>query len=173
MARSLSRTQALTAIDELRVGLDAALDEIEEQRRNVDLSIDHQSYLNDYAVVRIAGYLEQLCFHAISGRVGEVTGGHLQLFVNSWFFKSPNLTAQQLRDLFKRFGPDIDLKVKAFLDDGLNRELLDSLLETRNAVAHGKDYSQTGRASLQAFRGVLDELERLVRSLLLDEMSAI
>lgn len=173
MARSLSRAQALIAIEELRRSLDDVLDEIEEQRRNADLSIDHQSYLNDYAVVRIAGYLEQLCFHAISGRIGEVTGGHLQDFINSWFFKSPNLTADQLRALFRRFGPDIDFRVQAFLNDGLNRELLNSLLETRNAVAHGKEYSQTGRASLAAFRVVLDELEMLVRALLLDDRSAI
>lgn len=173
MSRSLSREQALIAIEELRRSLDAVLDEIEEQRRNPELSVDHQSYLNDYAVVRIAGYLEQLCFHAISGRIGEVTGGHLQDFINSWFYKSPNLTADQLRTLFRRFGPDIDVRVQSFLDYGLNRELLNSLLETRNAVAHGKEYSRTGRASLASFRAVLDELELLVRALLLDEHSAI
>ena len=173
MTRSLSRAEALSSIEELRAGLDLALDEIETQRRNAALSLEHQSYLNDYAVVRIAGYLEQLCFHAISGRMGEVTNGHIQSFINSWFYKSPNLTAYQLRELFKRFGPDIDQRVQGFLADGLNRELLDSLLETRNAVAHGKEYSRTGRESLATFRKVLDELESLVRSLLLDDLSTI
>lgn len=173
MARSLSRAEALSAIADLRSDLDSVLDEIETQRRNSSLSPDLQAYLNDYAVVRIAGYLEQLCFHAISGRVGEVTGGHLQEFVNSWFFKSPNLTADQLRALFKRFGPDVDNRVRVFLDQGLNREVLNLLLETRNAVAHGKEYNQSNRGALQTYRQVLVDLESLIRGLLLDDASLI
>lgn len=173
MPRSLTRSDALATIHELRSQLDSVLAEIEEQRRNPSLSVEHQSYLNDYAAVRIAGYMEQLFFHAISGRVGEVTGGHLQEFVNSWFFKAPNLTPDQLRTLLARFGADIDQRVKEFLAEGVHREVLGSLLETRNAVAHGKEYSRTGRASLETFKGLLDEIEVLVRSLLLDDQCVI
>ena len=167
--RSLSRAAALDTITDLRSQLDSVLDEIEEQRRNPLLSLSHQSYLNDYAAVRIAGYLEQICFHAISGRLGEVTSGSIQTFINSWFHKAPNLTSTQLRELFKRFGSDIDSRIKDFLEEGLNRTILDSLLETRNAVAHGKEYSQTSRGNLESFRLLLNDLEVLVRSILLDD----
>lgn len=173
MARSLTRGDAIRAIGDLRNELDKALDEIEEQRRQGSLSANHQAYLNDYAAVRMAGYLEQLCFHAISGRIGEIASGSPQAFINSWFYKSPNLTAQQFRDLFKRFGPEVDAQVMAFLDDGLNRELLNSLLETRNSVAHGKENSQVGRQSLQTFRTLVAEVEKLIEDLLLGSSATI
>lgn len=168
VARSLNRAQAIDSIAELRRNLDLALDEIDAQRRNATLSIEYQTYLNDYAAVRIAGYFEQLCFHAISGRVGEATTGHVQMFVNSWFHRSPNLNPKQLQDLFARFGPDVKSAIQSFLDEGLNREVLSSLLERRNAVAHGTEYSQTGRSSLESSRDMLDKLDRLVHSILLD-----
>ena len=167
MARSFSRTEATQAISEMRDGLNAVLNDIEGQRRNSDLTPDQQTYLNDYAAVRMAGYLEQLCFHAISGRIGELTAGHPQNFINSWFHKSPNLTATQFRDLFKRFGPEVDEQVKKFLAAGLNRELLDNLLEIRNSVAHGKEYSRASRESLATFRALLTDIDTLVEDILL------
>jgi hypothetical protein len=173
MARSLTRSDAVRAIGDLRDELDKTLDEIEEQRRQGNLSAEHQAYLNDYAAVRMAGYLEQLCFHAISGRIGEISSGSPQTFINSWFYKAPNLTADQFRALFKRFGPEADARVMRFLDDGLNRDLLNNLLETRNSVAHGKENSQVGRQSLQTFRALVAEVEKLVEDLLLGDSAVI
>lgn len=173
MARALSREQAIITIRALREDLQSALNEIDDQRNNGNLSVTHQSFLNDYAVVRMAGYLEQLCFHAISGRVGEATEGYLQSFVNSWFYKSPNLTATQFRDLFKRFGPEIDNVVIQFLNEHLNRELINSLLETRNAVAHGKEFSRSGRENIQSFRALVENIDRVIHELLLSERPRI
>ncbi|WP_346007520.1 HEPN domain-containing protein [Janibacter terrae] len=173
MARSFSRAEAIQAIDEMRDNLNSVLDDIDNQRRSGELSPEQQTYLNDYAVVRMAGYLEQLCFHAISGRIGELAQGHPQAFINSWFYKSPNLTARQFRELFKRFGPDVDGQVKVFLDSGFNRELLDNLLEIRNSVAHGKEYSRANRESLETFRQLVGEVETLVDVLLLKPSAVV
>lgn len=173
MSRSLTRDDASSTIRNLRDDLEAALDRIDEYRRSETANLEQQSYLNDYAVVRMAGFLEQLCFHAISGRVGEITEAHLQEFINSWFHKAPNLTADQFRSLFKRFGSSIDSEVKEFLDQDLNRELLDSLLERRNAVAHGKEYSSSRSLNVAAFRQLINNAESLVRRLLLDSTARI
>lgn len=173
VARAHTREQAIATIANLRDDLNKALDEIEEQRNADEISITHQSFLNDYAVVRMAGFLEQLCFNAISGRIGEATGGHLQTFVDSWFYKSPNLTAPQFRDLFKRFGSDVDDEILRFLGEQLNRELLNSLLETRNAVAHGKEYSRAGRESLRSYRTLVADVDELVHNLLLSDEPVI
>lgn len=173
MARSFSRAEAIQAIDDMRDNLNAVLDDIDDQRRSGDLSPEQQTYLNDYAVVRMAGYLEQLCFHAISGRIGELAQGHPQTFINSWFYKSPNLTAEQFRALFKRFGPAVDDQVKVFLSAGFNRELLDNLLEIRNSVAHGKEYSRANRESLETFRQLVAEVETLVDDILLKPSATV
>lgn len=173
MTRSLTKVDADATISTLRDDLEAALDRIDEYRRSENTNPEQQSYLNDYAVVRMAGFLEQMCFHAISGRVGEITEAYLQDFINSWFYKAPNLTAEQFRSLFKRFGPAIDAEVKSFLDEDLNRELLDSLLERRNAVAHGKEYSSSRGVNVAAFRTLITNAETLVRRLLLDSSARI
>jgi hypothetical protein len=173
VVRPLSRASAIVAIRSLRDDLDSALAEIEQQRRSGNLSVPHQSFLNDYAVVRMAGYLEQLCFLAISGRIGEATNGHVQTFVNSWFYKSPNLTSSQFSALFARFGPEIAERIKQFLEEHLNRDLLNSLLETRNAVAHGKEFSRSGRGNLQSYRVLVADIDRVVHELMLEDASII
>ena len=173
MPRSLSRGAAIQAIDRLRDDLNSALDQIDEYRRNPDSSPEQQSYLNDYAVVRMAGFLEQLCFHAISGRVGEITKDHLQDFINSWFFKAPNLDAEQFRKLFKRFGGSVDDEIKDFLGRDLNRDVLNSLMERRNAVAHGKESPTSGAMSLASYRNLVANMEIIVKRLLLDEPAFI
>lgn len=173
MSRSLNRADAVQIITGLRADLDRTLDEIDEQRTIANISAQHQGYLNDYGMVRMAGYLEQLCFHAISGRIGEVSSGMVQEFIGSWFHKSPNLTAGQFRDLFKRFGPVIDGEVQDFLNMNLHRELLNSLLERRNAVAHGKEQSQTGMQALSTYRSLVDDIDTFVHNLLLSNTSRI
>jgi len=62
---------------------------------------------------------------------------------------------------------------KDFLDEGLHRELLDRLLATRNAVAHGKEYRQTGLQSLETFRQLLADVQAFVENLLLNEQALI
>lgn len=173
MARSLTRENAIQAIADLRSALDSVLDDIEDQRHEGTLSPEQQTYLNDYAVVRMAGYLEQVCFHAISGRIGEVAQGHPQNFINSWFYKSPNLTPDKFRELFKRFGSEVDKMVKDFLADDFNRDLLNNLLEMRNSVAHGKEYNLSSRQTLHTFRKLVDDFEELVHKILLSSSAVV
>lgn len=171
--RASSSHEAAVIISELRSDLNAALDLIEDQRRSGGDSVELQGHLNDYAIVRMAGYLEQLCFQAISGRIGQVATGPLQSFVSSWFYKSPNLNPVQFRELFGRFGPEAKEELSAFFDSGLNGELLKSLLEIRNNVAHGKEGGAGSRSNVQTYRRLIDDIEDLVFRLLLDEVPVL
>lgn len=169
MAGATDRLDAQARIRSLRLDLDAILDAVEEQRKLGADSADYQSYLNDYAVVRMAGYLEQLCFVAISGRVNEVSSGDVQVFISSWFYKSPNLTSTGFTDLFKRFGPSVRGEVSQFMSTGLNSNLLNSLLEIRNNVAHGKESGTGQRRDVATYRQLVDDVQTLVFRLLLDD----
>lgn len=139
----MSRQEAVEIIDDIWRDLQETYVRLQESRAS--LSPDLQADMNKYVAVRMAGFLEQLCFHSISGRVAEVTSGSLQAFVNSWFYKSPNLNSSQFVALMDRFGDPIKSDAREFLDDSFRRETLNSLLLLRNSVAHGKQYPGSSR----------------------------
>ncbi|WP_157697068.1 HEPN domain-containing protein [Brachybacterium avium] len=157
----------------MRTDLEDTLDAVEVLRDKDSTGADEKRHLNDFATVRMAGYLEQICFHAISGIIGEASDGNIQAFINSWFYKSPNLDRRNFRELFKRFGGDIDDRVKAFLEEDLNGDRLGTLLEVRNAIAHGKPSPASGRNTMEANRILVENIHSFVHDLLLSENSVI
>ncbi|GAA2064100.1 hypothetical protein GCM10009801_08480 [Streptomyces albiaxialis] len=68
------------------------------------MEIEIQEDLHKYMCIRLAGYLEQLMFEAVTGYIASASGGPAGSFAMSWFKKSPNLTPDALVALIGRFG---------------------------------------------------------------------
>lgn len=164
-----TRVEAREIISEIWDELEAAYHRYVAEVPRLDVEV--QEDLKKYLAVRMSGFIEQMCFHGISGSVGEATSGPIQEFVDSWFYRSPNLTPKQFRDLVGRFGEPVKSDFEAFLNDGLRSNSLGSLLLLRNSVAHGKPYNGT-MSAIEHYLDLVREIkEWFEQNILADDCS--
>lgn len=151
-----SRSAALATIVALREELVTTTERIVSHIPRADPEV--QEDLRKYICIRLSGYLEQIVFQAISGHVREPLGPELSEFVSSYFKRAPNLNPGQFHELVSKFGEESKLSFNEFLNVGLRREQLKSLLELRNDVAHGRAYRGTA-ASIAGYQQLVSDLD--------------
>ncbi|MFH8575421.1 HEPN domain-containing protein [Streptomyces zaomyceticus] len=143
----------------IKSDLDATYDRYDRSLSAVEIEI--QEDLHKYMCIRLAGYLEQLMFEAVTGYIASASGGPAGSFAMSWFKKSPNLTPDALVSLVGRFGESWKADIETFLDDGERRNNLGLLLAVRNKVAHGRSYSG-GKMNVANYKQLVDSLHAWV-----------
>jgi hypothetical protein len=93
-----------------------------------------------YLCLRCAGFLEQVTFIVLTGYLDAKSHGPALDVAKKWFRRAPNLKTQVFVDLVGKFGTTHQTRFEEFLEPP-RRDILDSLLEIRNDVAHGKVFS--------------------------------
>lgn len=154
-----SRKIALQTIDALRRELEDTVSRILAHIPQAEPDV--QEDLRKYICIRYSGYLEQIVFQAISGHIREPLGPDMADFVSSYFKKAPNLNPGQFHELVGRFGADSRQAFNQFLDEGLRRDQLKSLLELRNDVAHGRAY-RGNASSLTGYQQLVEDLDEWI-----------
>ncbi|WP_254587428.1 HEPN domain-containing protein [Streptomyces sp. AC04842] len=154
-----SREAARKQVQSIKSELDATYDRYHRSLSLVEIEI--QEDLHKYMCIRLAGYLEQLMFEAVTGYIASSSGGPAGSFAMSWFKKSPNLTPDALVALIGRFGEAWKAELEAFLDDDERRNNLGLLLAVRNKVAHGRSYSG-GKMNVANYKDLVDSLHAWV-----------
>lgn len=154
-----SRDDALLTIEALRRELEETVGRILAHIPQADPEV--QEDLRKYICIRYSGYLEQIVFQAISGHIREPLSPEMADFVTSYFKKAPNLNPGQFHELVARFGAESKRAFNLFLDQGLRRDQLKSLLELRNDVAHGRAY-RGNASSLTGYQQLVVDLDEWI-----------
>lgn len=159
-----SREAARKQVQSIKSELDATYARYERSLSGAEIEI--QEDLHKYMCIRLAGYLEQLMFEAVTGFIASASGGPAGNFAMSWFKKSPNLTPDALLSLIGRFGDTWKKELEEFLDADERRNNLGLLLAVRNKVAHGRSYSG-GKMNVATYKKLVDSLHSWVVSRML------
>jgi len=97
------------------------------------------SDLARYLCIRVSGFLEQATSIILKDFCEKNSWGLVQSFAHSWLEKSPNLSAEALCNLVRRFGKELGLELENFLATNELGTQLNSLIGIRNDVAHGRN----------------------------------
>ncbi|MFJ3096011.1 HEPN domain-containing protein [Streptomyces hydrogenans] len=160
-----NRAEARKQILSIKSELDSTYDRYHQALGDIDIALHGD--LHKYMCIRLAGYLEQLMFEAVTGYVSSSTGGPAGQFAMSWFKRSPNLTPDALITLIGRFGEKWEEDIRNFLDTEERKNNLGKLLEVRNKVAHGKSYSG-GKMNVATYKELIDSVHTWVLSRMVD-----
>jgi hypothetical protein len=155
MALPTNREMARRQVHSIKSELDSTYDRYNRSLQVVDIEV--QEDLHKYMCIRLAGYLEQLMFEAVTGYIAGASSGPTCSFAMSWFKKSPNLTPDALASLIGRFGESWKKDLEDFLDEGERRNNLGLLVAVRNKVAHGRSYSG-GKMNVANYKDLVDSL---------------
>lgn len=107
-----------------------------------------QEDLRKYLCLRCAGFLEKLTHLCVHQYLRQTSGGPALEFAKSFFVRAPNLNADTLSKVIRRFGEDHSLRFEEFLTVTL-RDSLNDLASVRNSIAHG---DTAGGQKLDPFR---------------------
>lgn len=135
----------------------------------LDDDLQLQSDFAKYLTVITSGYLEVAVRHTL-GHIVELNGGSSASRNHSLSHlgrRSPttrNLNAKRLLDLVRRFDPSWAHDLDKYIE-GERKDAIDSLVNTRNGIAHGDDTGITF-VRVSAYRArileVVDELQSIV-----------
>ncbi|MFD7213131.1 HEPN domain-containing protein [Streptomyces cyaneofuscatus] len=106
------------------------------------------SDLGRYLCVRVSGFLEQATQVILRDYCSRNSWGEVQAFAHSWLDRMPNLSADALIKLVKRFNNSWASELEEMLSKEERRASLNALIGIRNDVAHGK---QQGMSRNQAW----------------------
>ncbi|MFI1656162.1 HEPN domain-containing protein [Streptomyces sp. NPDC020472] len=160
-----NRSEARKQILSIKSELDSTYERYNQNLSDIDLSLHGD--LHKYMCIRMAGYLEQLMFEAVTGYIASATGGPAGQFAMSWFRRSPNLTPDALIALIGRFGESWETEIRDFLAAEERRNNLGKLLEVRNKVAHGQSYSG-GKMNVATYKDLVDSIHTWVLTRMID-----
>jgi hypothetical protein len=131
-----------------------------------DVPINFQGEIHKYMCVRLAGYLEQLLFVAVTGYVKTTASDQSASFALSNWKHAPNLNPDAFDRLINRFGEPWNDDFKVFLDDANRRSTLGTLLRIRNDTAHGGNYSGS-LPSVTTYKALVDDIHAWVNRTIL------
>jgi hypothetical protein len=120
------------------------------------------SDLGQYLCLRVAGFLEQATAVILRDFCSKNSWGPVQEFAHSWLDRMPNLSADALTKLIKRFNSSWAAEFEEFLKFEERKSSLNALVGIRNGVAHGRQQGLSRERAWEYF----DVAERVVEWLL-------
>lgn len=114
-------------------------------------------YLTNFLVLRLSGALEYCLGEAIRLHLDRCANPEVAQFVERSTDRLMNLDADKIEGLFARFSNEWATKVKVYLDKDENRQRLNSLIGTRNVLAHGGS-STVRLAEIYRYKTLVEEL---------------
>lgn len=114
-------------------------------------------YLTNLLVLRLSGALEYCLGEAIRLHLDRCANPEVAQFVERSTARMMNLDADKIEGLFSKFSDQWAAKVKAYLDKDENRQRLNSLIGTRNVLAHGGS-STVRLAEVYRYKALVEEL---------------
>lgn len=122
-------------------------------------------HLTNFSVLRISGTLEYCVSEAIKLHLDRCSDPEIARFVESSTVRLMNLDAEKLERLLARFSERWAEAVRAYLEIDENRQQLNSLIGTRNTLAHGGS-SQVRLDTIYRYKALLEDLINLIVDLL-------
>ncbi|WP_245871278.1 HEPN domain-containing protein [Asanoa hainanensis] len=150
-SRPIHSTGARSEVDRLKKELEELY--IRADPRSVDdpeLAAD----LGQYLCLRVSGYLEQAVAVILRDYCSKNSWGFAQQFAHSWIDRMPNLNADALTKMVRRFNGVWAERLDGFLAEEERRTSLNSLVGIRNGVAHGKQQGLSRKRAWEYFEVV-------------------
>ena len=118
-------------------------------------------HLTNFLVLRLSGALEFCVSEVIKLHLDHCANPEVNRFVELSTDRLMNLDSARIEGLFAKFSDQWSDAVKAHLDRDENRQLLNSLVGTRNVLAHGG--SSTVRLSvIYRYKTLIEELLKVI-----------
>jgi RiboL-PSP-HEPN len=114
-------------------------------------------YLTNFLVLRLSGALEYCVSEALKIHLDRCGNPEVTRFVELSTERLMNLDSNKLENLFSKFSDQWAATVKAYLDMDENRQLLNSLIGTRNVLAHGGS-STVRLGEVYRYKTLIEEL---------------
>jgi hypothetical protein len=125
-------------VHRLRQRVDATLKRAAGLGGDLELLSDHARYL----CVLVSGFLERAIIELILEHARRSSGPTTLRYVEHEIRRVTNLKTQRLTELFGRFEPSWQKDLEEYLIDD-KRDAVNSVVNLRNAIAHGKETSVT------------------------------
>lgn len=106
-------------------------------------SIELRSDFARYLCVLLSGFLEQAVVELILEHARKRSGPSVQEYVESQMRRFTNAKAQKLIELLGSFDPDWGKGMTAFFVTGGTKEAVDSIVDLKNTIAHGRSVGVT------------------------------
>ncbi|QDO42536.1 hypothetical protein FNV62_34400 [Streptomyces sp. RLB3-17] len=135
--------------------------------RNIE-DLEIASDLGRYLCVRVSGFLEQATQVILHDYCSRNAWGEVQTFAHSWLDRMPNLSADALIKLVKRFSNSWAFELEELLSKEERRASLNALIGIRNDVAHGKQQGMSRQQAWEYF-----ELAEMIVDWLLDRFGEV
>lgn len=126
------------------------------QIQDAELAADHARYV----CVLVSGFLEQSVIELLVEHARTTAGPRHLRFVDSRIRKTTNLNCQRILDLLGSFDTDWRATLAAFLVDE-RKAAVDSVVDLRNTIAHGRQTTLTIVRIADYYRLVTTVVERV------------
>lgn len=151
----------------IRVQTNSRFDRLQHEINSIfqsDIDDKYKSICYRYYCIRISGEIDRCIEIILSEYAKSRSTSQIASFVRSQFKKSTNYDSEKVVKVFGNFSEGWKNDVDSFLTDK-NREILNSLISSRNLLAHGNVVGiseNTIRSHLRVARELIDTLVSLV-----------
>lgn len=126
-------------------------------KENLELSADFARYL----CVLVSGFLEQAVIEILQEHARLQSSPSVQKYVGGKLQRFTTANAQNVTDLLGSFDPDWHTDLKAFLV-GEHKDAVDSVVNIRHAVAHGRFVGVTLVSAIRYYERVAEVVDHIV-----------
>lgn len=102
-----------------------------------------QSHLSGYICIRVSGYFENAVSSIVYAYAKNRSHKHIAAYVDKTISRLTNINSVKLKEIVGSLSPDLRQKLEDFFDDSQKESSLNSLVNIRNTIAHGKDHGVT------------------------------
>lgn len=143
-------------IHKMRMRLDATFRRLDALPPDPEILSDYAKYL----CVLVSGFLEQSLFEIIVEYARRSGSPGLQRYVEAQMRRVTNVKTQRILDIVGGFDDEWRKDLTAYLVDE-RKAAVDSVIDLRNTIAHGRQVGLTPSQIKRYYRQVIDVVEHL------------
>lgn len=139
--------------------------------QNISITPEQESHWAKYQCILISGYLEVSIKEILHDFSNDKTHPNIMRYVEASWPRSQNMNTDNIEKLLKKFNSEWAREFSEWLKtDGERQANINSLIEWRNRISHGKESATTGvtrvsvRNTFNTAHELVCELEKIVPS---------
>ncbi|MDJ0376727.1 HEPN domain-containing protein [Cryobacterium sp. PH31-L1] len=125
-----------------------------------------RGYLEQFAVVRLSGFIESSVGHMVHGYLEENAAYRVRSFGKRQTERLPSMSPENLEQLVSSFDSDWAATLTEYLARDENRQTLSNLIGARHALAHGSATNVSG-SLLRQYHRVAESIVQLLEDMFL------
>lgn len=114
------------------------------------------SHLSGYICIRISGFFENAVSAVIYSYAKDRAHRYIVAYVERSVSRLTNISADKLGKAIGALSPVLRQQLDLYLEESGNKDALDSLINIRNTIAHGKDHGVTVAQAKSYFKQCKD-----------------